>query len=317
MAGSIGRGGLLLTLCVVAVACGDSDLKPTPPAPTPPSGGPTVYRIRIDGQTSLAAIGDSTQFVATASYSDGTDKVVTDTALWSSDESSVATVRTGTVVARDLGWATITAAMSGVKASARVTVTPPGTFVATGRVREPGSGNLAKVQVTEVSTGLSRMSRDGDFMIGGLTTGDLRFTKPGYEDADVQVRAATADTPDVPMQKVIYLQAGSTVTPMVTPNDVTYEVTPGVRCHTCKRIRLASPAAGLVDLTLTWTAMSSQLSLWAEGREYSAVPGSPLRVNATVAAVNGEVFVYVGDGVAFTSYAGNHLPFTLAASGVR
>ena len=165
-----------------------------------------------------------------------------------------------------------------------------------------------------MSSGLSRSSLQGHFVMAGLVSGDLRFTKAGYEDRDM--RATENAILDVPMQKFIRLQAGASVESFVTPNDINYEVAPGEFCISCKRIRLALTDDGIVDLRLTWAEPRSQLDLWVNGQKFSARGGSR-EVSATVALASGEVFAYVGGAVTMFSYAGNHVGFRLTASSER
>ena len=278
------------------------------------TSSPSALRLRIEGQFQLAAVGETGQLVAKADLTDGTEKIVTDLSSWSTaDPFTVQLVGPGVVRGVDLGRATVNVAYGGLKAQSSVTVTPPGTFAAGGRLREPGSGNLANVRITEASSGVSRISGDGNFTIGGLTSGLLTFSKDGYETAELV--AGNADGYDVPMQKVIRLLAGTAVSAMVAGNDINYAVAPGVLCAACKRIRLITSSPGTVDLRLTWTAARPALSVWVGGQQFSA-SALPLEVTVSVPVSAGETFIYVG-GQIVQSYESSHVAFTLTASQVR
>ncbi|MGC2170758.1 MAG: Ig-like domain-containing protein, partial [Candidatus Sulfotelmatobacter sp.] len=70
--------------------------------------------------------GETRQFTAIATFSDGSQKTITDSATWSVVPTGIATVNaTGLVTAQVVGSATVTAASASVRASDPLTVSPP------------------------------------------------------------------------------------------------------------------------------------------------------------------------------------------------
>jgi RHS repeat-associated protein len=103
---------------------GNVDVTPYRAASDASCTGTTVSSIEIAPSTATLNQGQSTQFTATATYSDGTTDDVTNTADWTSSAATVAGVDAGDVSALSPGVATITATLSGQSASASVTVLP-------------------------------------------------------------------------------------------------------------------------------------------------------------------------------------------------
>jgi 6-phosphogluconolactonase (cycloisomerase 2 family) len=95
--------------------------------------GQTVQSIQITPANPEVATGKSLRMTATATYSNNTQLDVTDSASWSSSNSTVATAGSaGQVVAVATGITTITATLSGVSGTTQLTVTTSGAGVPAG-----------------------------------------------------------------------------------------------------------------------------------------------------------------------------------------
>ena len=103
------------SLALVAAACGKS----TSTDPTPA----TVTRITMTGTT--PALGASSQFTATAIWSDGRGEDVTAQSAWTSSAPSVVRVTGGLVTALTPGDAVITAIFQETSGKASITIAPP------------------------------------------------------------------------------------------------------------------------------------------------------------------------------------------------
>lgn len=106
---------------VVAVSCSSA---PTPTAPTPPTAGaPYMVALVVSGQDEFDRSGQTAQFTATASMSDGTQVNRTADALWQVDNEAVASVSAqGVVTARANGTAGVSALVLGIRGTKTVTV---------------------------------------------------------------------------------------------------------------------------------------------------------------------------------------------------
>ena len=78
----------------------------------------------------------------------------------------------------------------------------------------------------------------------------MRFEKDGWESAELVINKATDDgSPAV--QRVVRITAGETVAIETAPNDLLYDLAPGIACSPCRLIRVVSPIAGTLHLVLT------------------------------------------------------------------
>jgi hypothetical protein len=268
-----------------------------------------VTGLDVQGAALLSAIGATTQLTATAIFLDGRIEDVTTKATWQSSDRSVLDVSSGGLVTA-VGFGTGTVEASYQKSSLlRVFATPPGTFVAFGRVREPGQSGINDVRVSDPLSGTftvtSLMSGErGSFAVGGLSSTRLRFEKAAYEGRDYEVTPNTYV--EVPLQRMIRLTAGETFTPLpLTPHDLAYVVGKS-RCEPCRLIRVVTTTAGILQLKLTWNEPTVRLSVWANEQLFA---GTFPELTVEVPATAGEVAMYVGavPPQTLTFY----LPFTL------
>jgi len=282
-------------LALTAAACGGSSDLAQPSAITAtPSGSTTPSSLMVDGRKSLSAIGETSQLTAVVRWRDGSTRDVTSTARWSSQNTSVATVSpTGLATAIGFGAARIQVTFEGSNSEFQLSVTPAGTFAATGDVREPGQGTLTGVRVLEPISGRSTLTdQSGVYTLAALASRHLRFDKEGYESGDLEV------SPDgvgyMRMQRIVRIAAGETVViPKLTHMDVAYDVGPD-RCSPCRLIRIIVPAAGTMHFDLTWEPNpGSDISLWAGGQRFAKDPNA-LHLSADAAVTAGENVVYVG-----------------------
>jgi hypothetical protein len=293
---------LVILLTPTWTNCGSEKPGPTSTAPTPnPSA--TVTSVSMSGNLTLTAVGETSQLTGTATLSDNTTRDVTSSGRWQVGDSRVATISASgllSVVSFGATWVNFTYQSRG--ASGTVTATLSGTFAIAGRVREPGAGSLPNVLVVDTISGRSATTgSDGYFSVAELPRLQAHFKveKEGYETAEVD---ATESNVDLPLQRIVRLNAGETVRPAaLAPNDVSYTVG-GNRCGPCRLIRVVVPRAGTVQMRVTWTDLAARLSLFGEGQVVAGQTGeliADLPINAPR-----EVLVYLGAAppIAVTSY---------------
>ena len=302
---------VLLVLASGLVGCGShAPVSPTAPTPTP-TAPPTVTRVVISGNIPLTKIGETAQLTATATLSDHTTKDVTSNGTWQGGDARVVTVSPGgllTVVGFGATWTSFTYQARGAGIS--VTVTPSGTFVIAGRVREPGASGIANVRVVDTMSGRSvTTDSDGNFSLAELPRLQAHFKveKEGYEPAEMD---AIQTNVDLPIQHVVRLTAGETAKPAaLAPNDLSY-IVGGKSCNPCRLIRVVVLQAGTLHVHVTWTVAASKLSLFTEGQ---VVAGATAELTADV-PINAprEVLVYLG--AAPPNAVREHTPFTVETS---
>jgi hypothetical protein len=288
-----------LVVASILTACSKNVTTPTPVPPGPAQ----LTRLSVTGNSSLTAIGQTSQLTATATFSDGVVKDVSRDTNWVSNDPSVMVVSsTGLVTAVRFGTSIIYAHYQYAQYQTQsgnlsVTATLPGTFAMTGSVKEPGQGPVAQLRVIDTVSAMSTQTESsGRYYLALLSASPthLRFEKDGYEPAELDATPGAA-TVDVRVQQIIRLVAGETVTPpRLAPGDLTYLVGAGERCNSCRLIRVVVPVKGTLHLRLTWTEQCVvTLGLWVGGQHVVPSGTSSTEVDADVAAGAGEMIFYV------------------------
>lgn len=308
---------VVVVLATLVMCACDRHSAPVPTAPspggtTPPPDVPTAALVRVtaSGNTTLSAVGETTQLKVTGQYSDGTTKDLVDVPGWvSTDPNTIAVSSTGLATARRLGSAYVYFNYQSKQATVTVKATPPGTFVIWGRVREPGSGGLANVAVRTDRGETLMTDTDGLYTTGGLSgTVQLSATADGFEP--VSVKAASDEFQDLPLQRVVRLSEGRDVSFTLAPHDMEYEVSPGIQCSPCRLVRVSVGFTGTLELAATWTDSRARLNIWVKGRELVTEGPGALSTTGTLQVTPGELELYVGTA---TSTATFYVPTTVAA----
>jgi hypothetical protein len=312
--------GLVLSVMMAASqGCSSSPpssvFSPTDATPPPTPAVVVATAVAVSGTGAFTAIGETGQLTAVATFSDGTTRDVTTEAQWRSTDPSIFDVSTaGVVRVVAFGRATVQALYGARSGQLQVFANAPGTFLAFGRVREPGQGGIAGVRVLDPQSGRSILTSSsaeaGSFALPGLTNSRLMFDKDGYESREHEVQPNAAA--DVALQRIIRLTVGGTVTPAdLAPHDMSYLVGAD-RCEPCRLIRVAVPAAGMLRLSLKWSESRTMLNLWANGRIFQ---GTYPELTADVPVGTGELVVHVGTlRTSAAPGSANYVPFTLAAT---
>jgi hypothetical protein len=284
----------------------------------------TVTNLTVKAVVVLSAAGQTEQLSAIATLVGGSTQDITSKTSWSSDTpQDVSVSSTGLLTANALGAATITAKYTPATGASlfrftSVVVTPPGTFVATGRTRDPGAGSLPNVAITIQSTGQSTTSStpNGAFAIGGLTDGMLTFNASGYDPVvfDTTTVSMESDRPskfvDVPMQPTTRINAGGSISRTIAPHDMDFPQPGGSHCYPCQLVRVTT-SDGTLHLQVTWAEKTSILNMWINGVKYTGLGVGPSTATADVAVGAGEVLVYVGQQMNVNA---NYTDFTLVST---
>ena len=111
----------VLFAALIVTSCGSSPANPLAATTTPPSPTPTVSSVSLSGAP--PDVGQSAQFTATVTLSDGTTQAITSGATWQSSNPSVITVSpSGVVTSVGYGEVDLTAGYSGVTGSQHLIV---------------------------------------------------------------------------------------------------------------------------------------------------------------------------------------------------
>ena len=179
------RRAILAIALLLAAGCGDSPVGPSDPQlAASGAAGITPVSISLSGRTELTHPGDTSQLAATLTMSDGTTRDVTRDAAWApGGQYGVLSIsKEGLLKAVGYGRAQVSVTYS-VRATAPVSVLPPGTHLLQGLVGE-GTFRVggAKVEVALASgTQYSTVTfPDGHYALPAAGAVTLRVEKDGY-----------------------------------------------------------------------------------------------------------------------------------------
>ena len=306
------RGLLLVFLAALCTNCGgdSTPTAPTPPVSTTPPPAPTVTNLSIRGNFALTAIGDTSQLTGTATFSDNSTKDVTSDGRWSVGDTRVILVsNTGLLTVVGYGSTSVSFSYLTRGAGNTVTATPAGTYVISGRVREPGTGGLENVSVVDLLSGRTAMTGDGGlFSMAQLPSlrAHFKVTKDGYEPAELDT---TRPQVDLPIQQVVRLIAGESVQPHpLAPMDLSYTIG-NDRCDDCRLIRVVATRSGSLRVRVTWTQTTTKLRLFVQGQ--IATGGTGELTADTQIDTPHEVLMYLG---AMPPTSAGHTTFTFETS---
>ena len=177
-----------LGLAAILAACDKPPTRPSP-GPTAPGPGPTapaplsLTRLELDGPASVPP-GETAQYTATAFYSDGSSRNVSDEAAWQAGlPLSIST--TGLASGHNPGENYVLVMFSGQSATKKVMVIKPGTYRLSGAVRDAGLlVHGAEVAVsTGPAEGLSTIATAGFYHLYGVFgEAEIRVRRPGYQE---------------------------------------------------------------------------------------------------------------------------------------
>src|SRR5205823_14179683 len=199
---AVKTASLLLIVCTISLlsSCGGGGSSSTtsgssPNVPPPPIASLTLLQV-TPGNASVAA-SSTQQFSATGKYSDGSSKDLTSSVLWSSSDTSVASVNngglaTGVVV----GVVTVTAQFGAMQGSATLNITNAGTnltgitlspvaasvpvntaqqFTATGNYNDGSSRDLTAL-MTWGSSSSAVATVDGNGLVTAVAAGSTNIS---------------------------------------------------------------------------------------------------------------------------------------------
>jgi hypothetical protein len=196
-----------------------------------------------------------------------------------------------------------------------VIVTPPGTFILAGRVREPGAGSLSGVTVRHVASGDSvTTGNDGRYSLAGVANPPrLALTKPDYESVDLMAFANVFLEP--PMQRIIRMTPESTISRTLAPNDMEYAVSAnGEPCQPCRLVRMTSATAGTIRVRVTWDDTDAAINIWVNDQIFRG-DSTKQETIADIVVAAGETIFYYGR-LPGTTRLSRHTGVTLTAGAV-
>lgn len=177
--------------------------------------GPTLTTVTVTPSTPSVAVGKTQQMVATGTYDNGTTDTVTDSASWSTSDSSIAEVSAnGLVTGLSAGTATISATLNGLTGSTTVTVTV---------------ANLSSISITTTSQSISSAQTAQFTATGILQNGNTVNLTDSVTWTSSNTAAATIDNSGLATGQSVTSTATTTITATsgsITSNAITLTVSP-------------------------------------------------------------------------------------------
>jgi hypothetical protein len=146
------RHSIAITIWLVLAACGRSPSAPSSSGPGAPSAGATITAVQVTGPARLSP-GERAQYVAIATYSDGSSRDVSSIATWSPANPSAVLYfgAPGRAVGVRAGEATVFTRIGVVEGRTPVLVLERGTFKLAGRIVETSDRPLEGISVDVLS----------------------------------------------------------------------------------------------------------------------------------------------------------------------
>jgi len=195
-------GCACLVVAWLSAACDHPEQRRSSPAlPTAPTTpGITLVALTIASVDGVVPIGQSLQLRASAQYSDGSEREVTNDATWASSDEAIARVVAGLLTVTGVGEADISARLQDVVSSRRI-VGGRRSSTVSGVVHETFATDLpvdaARVEVVGGAQNGRVVTTDaqGRFELPGVTEPGfaLKIKKPGYDDAQYNVVSLPRD----------------------------------------------------------------------------------------------------------------------------
>ncbi len=161
---------------------------------------PTITSIALTPQNSAVTVGKTLQLSAQATYSDGSTKDITSTAVWAISDSSVATVKAGLISGVKIGVVNVAAGSGSVKSTALLNVTTKSfnqgslngfyAFTLTaetsqarfevGSIKADGEGNFTGIEDVNAASGVAQaVALTGTYKIMADGRGSLTLNSAG------------------------------------------------------------------------------------------------------------------------------------------
>jgi uncharacterized protein YjdB len=218
---------LVLIVCAISLlsSCGGGASSSTSgggtSVPPPPTASLTLLQV-TPGNASVAATATQ-QFTATGKYSDGTSKDLTSLALWSSSDSSVASVNTaGLASGVVVGVVTVTAQFGAMQGTATLNVTNAGTNLTAISI-SPAAPSVP-VNTTQQLTATGSYSDGSSRDLTALVTWSSSSTAVATVDANGLLTAVKAGSSNI--SATLGSVSQSTTVTVTAPTIASIAVTP-------------------------------------------------------------------------------------------
>jgi len=276
------------------------------------AAAPTLTSIAVTPSTASIAVGQTEQFTATGTFSNGSTQNLTTSAAWTSSNSQEAGVSRGLATGATAGSVTITASEGGVSSPAvtlsvtaapatltSIAVTPSAASIAVGQTEQfTATGTYSNNTVQNLTSSVTWSASPSDASISstGLATG----TAAGQSNITATMGSVTSSTTAVLTVTEATAPTGNAFYVSTTGSDSN----PGTQSSPWKTIQHAANTVQAGDTVYVRAGVYNE-------SVNIAVSGSATAGPVTFASYPGETAVVDGTGLAVSSSAGTQGLFNL------
>jgi uncharacterized protein YjdB len=286
---------LVLIVCTISLlsSCGGGGSSSStsgggPNVPPPPTASLTLLQV-TPGNASVAA-SSTQQFTATGKYSDGSSKDLTSSVLWSSSDTSVASVgnaglATGVVV----GVVTVTAQFGSMQGSATLNITNAGTNL-TGITLSPVATSVP-VNTTQQFTATGSYNDGSSRDLTALVTWSSTSTAVATVDANGLVTAVAAGSTNI--SATLGSTSNSTSLTVSAPTIASISVTPvgltlgiGINQQYTATATYSDGSSQDLSSGVTWSSSSTSVATVNSSGLVTTVGAGNTTITATVGSLS-------------------------------
>jgi hypothetical protein len=199
---------IVLAGCALVAACDGKKTSPTAPG----LASNQALKLDIVGPNRLEGLGTKTQLLAQLTFGDGSKKDCGSQCRWWVDDTHVAAVNSGFVMALAPGRTTVYAEGGGYQSSIDITIVPADSYVLDGVVKEPGDLPIDSASIEIVGgrdNGKRTTSTSAGYFVFFGVSGNVQMSvsKPGYVTQSVPLTVTRDSTRDVELQPVLPIGA--------------------------------------------------------------------------------------------------------------
>jgi len=280
--------------------------------------GKALKAISLSPDTASVATGAAEQFIATATYSDGSTAVVTSTANWRSSNAAAATVSSsGVAIGVNAGATTVTAAVGGISGTAALSVTPKtvtaisispaAASVATGATEQFSAmatySDGSTAIVTTTASWTSSSAAVATINSSGLATGIAQ----GSTTVIASLGGISATTALTVAAKAVTVTA-------VAVSPATANVAAGLTQQFTATATYTDGSMANVTSTATWTSSSASVATIGSGGLVTGVAPGSTTVTASLSGIIGTAAVNVTKPVTALAVTPSPASFAMGAT---
>jgi hypothetical protein len=265
----------------------------------PPVGAASLVSIAVTPQSASIAPGTTQQYIATGTYTDGSTKLLTASASWTSSAPAVATIDgSGGAVSVGAGTATITAESGSISGSASLTITPASlvAIVVTPALASVSPGETQQFTATGTFADGSTqdLTKTVSWSSSNTAVATISMTSPAIGLAQTLTAGTTtisASSAGVAGTTVLTVSAAVITSIEVTPSPLV--LAKGTTGQLSAIATYSDDSTKDVSATASWTSSDTAIATVSAAGVATGVQAGSAMITATSAGVTGSTNIQV------------------------